>query len=97
MPYNIEPADGGFFVMGPSGPKSKRPLTKMMAKKQKTALDIAMAREAGHRIPPPTISMPVGEFRKEHKRLVKTLEEGSKAKLRAEAHRQAMELRERLG
>lgn len=97
MPYHIESADHGYYVVGPSGRKSKKPLSAVMAKKQKVALDIAKAREAGHRIPPPMISMPVSEFRKEHKRLVKTLEEGSAAKRRAEAHRQAMELRERLG
>lgn len=88
MPYHIESADHGYYVVGPSGRKSKTPLSMTMAKKQKVALDIAKARE---------ISMPVGEFRKEHKRLVKTLEEGSAAKRRAEAHRQRMELRERLG
>jgi hypothetical protein len=92
MPYHIESADHGFYVVGPSGRKSKKPLSMTMAKKQKVALDIAKARSYS-----PMVSMPVAEFRKEHKRLVKTLEEGNKAKLKAEAHRQAMELRERLG
>lgn len=89
MPYHIEPADHGYFVVGPSGPKSKRPLSMEMAKKQRTALNIAKARSM--------ISMPVKEYRAEHKRLVRTLEEGSKAKLKAEAARQRAEVRERLG
>jgi hypothetical protein len=92
MPYHIEPADHGYFVTGPSGRKSKKPLSMEMAKKQRTALNIAKARSHGHIIP-----MPAGEFRAEHKRLVKTLEEGSRAKRMAEAARQRAEMRERLG
>lgn len=97
MPYAIEPADHGFFVVGPSGRKSKKPLTMTMAKKQRTALNIAKARSHGHDIPPPTVSMPRAEFIREHKRLVKTLEEGSRAKMMAEAARQKRELKERMG
>lgn len=90
MPYHIEPADHGYYVVGPSGRKSKKPLSMTMAKKQRTAINISQAHS-------PMISMPIGEFKKEHKRLVKTLEEGSKAKRMGEAHRQMMEMRERLG
>ena len=95
MPYAIEPADHGFFVVGTSGRKSKKPLSLTMAKKQRTALNIAKARSHGHDIPKPTVSMPRSEFVREHKRLVKTLEEGSHIKRMAEAHRQAEELRMR--
>lgn len=98
MPYHLQPADGGFYVLGEDGTRhSKKPLTQEMAKRQLTALNIAHARKAGHKIPPPMIRMPVGEFRREHKRLVKTLEEGSRAKRMAEANRQMAELKERLG
>jgi hypothetical protein len=97
MPYHIEAADHGYFVVGPSGRKSKKPLSATMAKKQKVALDIAKARSHGHDIPQPMISMPASEFKAEHKRLVKTLEEGSRVKQMAEARRQAAELRERMG
>jgi hypothetical protein len=41
--------------------------------------------------------MVASEFKSEHKRLVKTLKQGSKAKRMAEAARQEAELRERLG
>lgn len=44
MPYDIVSTPGGFFVVGPSGRKSKMPLTRTTAKKQKIALDIAKAR-----------------------------------------------------
>lgn len=97
MPYHIASADHGYFVVGPSGPKSKKPLSLEMAKKQRTALNIAKARSHGHSIPPAKICMPTAEFRREHKRLVKTLEEGSRAKRMAEAARQKAEMRERLG
>lgn len=92
MPYHIEEVKGGAFVVGPSGRKSKEPLSMETAKKQRTALNIAKARSHGHVIP-----MPVKEFKAEHKRLVRTLEHGSKAKLMAEAARQRAELKERLG
>ena len=97
MPYHIESADHGYFVVGPSGRKSKKPLSMTMAKKQKVALDIAKARSHGHDIPPPMVSMPRSEFVREHKRLVKTLEDGSRIKQMAEARRQARELKERMG
>jgi hypothetical protein len=98
MPYHLHPADGGFYVLGEDGTRhSKKPLTQEMAKRQLTALNIAHARKADHRIPPPMIRMPVGEFRREHKRLVKTLKEGDRVKRMAEANRQMAELKERLG
>jgi hypothetical protein len=82
MPYHIEDVKGGAFVVGPSGRKSKKPLTHEMAKKQMKAL---------------YVHMPVGEYKAEHKRLVKTLESGSKAKRMGEAARQRAEMLERLG
>lgn len=98
MPYHLHPADGGFYVLGEDGTRhSKKPLTQEMAKRQLTALNIAHARKAGQKIPPPMIRMPVGEFRKEHKRLVKTLKEGDRVKRMAEANRQMAELKERMG
>ena len=98
MPYHLHPADGGFYVLGEDGTRhSKKPLTQEMAKRQLTALNIAHARKAGQKIPPPMIRMPVGEFRREHKRLVKTLTEGSRVKRMAEANRQMAELKERMG
>lgn len=82
MPYHIEEVKGGAYVVGPSGRKSKKPLSHEMAKKQMAAL---------------YVRMPVGEYKMEHKRLIKTLEEGSKAKLMAEAARQRAEMMSRLG
>lgn len=38
MPYNLEKSGSGFKVMGPSGAKSKRPLSKEMAVRQMRAL-----------------------------------------------------------
>lgn len=97
MPYRISAADGGFYVLGEDGTRhSKKPLSQAMAKKQLTALNIAHARKEG-RIPPRTVSMPRSEFVREHKRLVKTLEDGSRIKQMAEARRQARELKERMG
>ena len=90
MPYEFEKVKGGVFVVGPSGRKSKKPLTMEKAKKQRIALNIAKAQ--GHVMP-----MPVSEFRAEHKRLVRTLEEGTKAKRMAEAARQRAEVMERIG
>jgi hypothetical protein len=43
------------------------------------------------------VHMPVAEYKAEHKRLVRTLEEGSKAKRMAEAARQRAEVMARLG
>lgn len=97
MPYDIVAVPGGYHVVGPSGPKSKKPLSMAMAKKQEIALNIAKAREHGHRIPKPKITMSVPEFKAEHRRLIKTLKEGSRIKQMAEAARQAAELRGRLG
>lgn len=97
MPYDIVSVPGGYHVVGPSGPKSKKPLSMAMAKKQMAALNIAKAREHGHRIPKPKITMTPMEFKAEHRRLVKTLMEGNRAKQMAEAARQAAELRERIG
>lgn len=90
MPYDIVAVPGGYHVVGPSGPKSKKPLSMAMAKKQEIALNIAKARE-------PKIMMSVPEFKAEHRRLIKTLKEGSRIKQMAEAARQAAELRGRLG
>ena len=104
MPYTISPADGGFYVLGEDGTrKSKKPLTRTMAEKQKIALDIAHARAAGHQIPlpakrtPRVVSMPLTTYKAEHKRLIKTLESGSPKARRAEAAAQKAEVRERLG
>lgn len=90
MPYDIVSVPGGYHVVGPSGPKSKKPLSRAMANKQLIALNIAKTRE-------PMIVMKPSEFKSEHRRLVKTLKEGNRAKLMAEAGRQLAELRERLG
>lgn len=92
MPYDIVSVPGGYHVVGPSGAKSKKPLSMAMAKKQRTALNIAKARG-----PKPKIMMSVPEFKAEHRRLIKTLKEGSRIKQMAEAARQAAELRGRLG
>lgn len=92
MPYDIVSVPGGYHVVGPSGAKSKKPLSMAMAKKQMAALNIAKARG-----PKPKIMMSPMEFRSEHRRLVKTLMEGNRAKQMAEAARQAAELRERIG
>lgn len=82
MPYEFEKVKEGVFVVGPSGRKSKKPLTMEKAKKQMSAL---------------YVHMPVGEYKAEHKRLVRTLEEGTKAKRMAEAARQRAEMMERIG
>jgi hypothetical protein len=96
MPYDIVSVPNGYYVVGPSGRKSKKPLSMAMAKKQRTALNISKARSHGHHIPPPKITMSGPEFVSEHRRLVKTLKEGSRAKQVAEAARQAAELRDRM-
>ena len=82
MPYGLEQADGGYYVVGPGGRKSKKPLPLERAKRQMSAL---------------YVHMPVAEYKAEHKRLVRTLEEGSKAKLMGEAARQRAEMMARLG
>jgi len=82
MPYSIEAADGGYYVVGPGGRKLKKPMSLKMANRQMSAL---------------YIHMPVEEYKSEHKRLVRTLEEGSKAKRMAEAARQRAEVMARLG
>ncbi len=97
MPYDIVSAPGGFYVVGPSGRKSKMPLSRTTAKKQRAALYAAEGRRTGRSVSPSIIPMAVSEFKSEHKRLVKTLKQGSKAKRIAEAARQEAELRERLG
>jgi hypothetical protein len=102
MPYAIEPKDGGYVVMGPSGAKSKKPLTKTMAERQLTALNIAHARAAGHHIPLPTriprvVSMPIKTYKAEHKRLIKTLESGSPKARKAEAAAQKAEVKRVMG
>ena len=82
MPYSLESADGGYYVVGPGGRKSKKPMSLGAANRQMSAL---------------YVHMPVAEYKAEHKRLVRTLEEGSKAKRMAEAARQRAEVMARLG
>ena len=82
MPYGLEQADGGYYVVGPGGRKSKKPMSLGAANRQMSAL---------------YVHMPMGEYKMEHKRLVRTLEEGSKVKRMAEAARQRSEMMARLG
>lgn len=93
MPYDIVSTPGGYYVVGPSGRKSNAPLALAVAKKQRTAINISKARHS----PPPKITMSAPEFISEHRRLIKTLKEGSRAGQAMEAARQAAELRERIG
>jgi hypothetical protein len=101
MPYSIEPKDGGYVVMGPSGPKSAKPLTKIMAERQLTALNIAHARAPMPPMPtrkiPPTMCMPMDEYHNEHVRLIKTLESGSPKAQKAEAAAQKAEMKRVMG
>ena len=52
MPYSIEPAEGGYYVVSQDGTRlSKKPLSEARAKKQLTAATLSYLREEG-RIPP---------------------------------------------
>lgn len=52
MPYHMEKADGGYYVVSESGTKlSKKPLSKERAEKQKIAATLSSLRDEG-RIPP---------------------------------------------
>lgn len=57
MPYRLVRADGTdkYYVMTTDTGRlhSKEPMTKMMAKRQMTALNLAHAREKGYDVPPP--------------------------------------------
>ncbi len=83
MPYDIVSVPNGYYVVGPSGRKSKKPLSMAMAKKQRTALNISKAR------PPTPLMSGSGSA-------VKTLNEGMRVRQVAEAARQAAELRDRM-
>ena len=92
MPYGLEQADGGYYVVGPGGRKSKKPMSLGAANRQMSALYV-LAPPGPRR----QVHMPMGEYKMEHKRLVRTLEEGSKVKRMAEAARQRSEMMARLG
>jgi len=84
MPYRIRklPKKDLYKVYGEDGtPHSKEGLTLEMAKKQMTALNIAHARKEGHTIPRADvkfIKMPVDDYVKEHKHLIKILDAAGK-------------------
>ena len=70
MPYKLRkaPKRDLYWVVGEDGKKhSIEPISKDMAQKQMTALNIAHAKKMG------SIKIPVKEFKKEHKRLTKLL------------------------
>lgn len=102
MPYKLVRSEGTdkYFVMNTDTGRlhSKEPLTKEMAKRQLTALNLAHAREAGYDVPPPLedvkkhkkndpIVMPRKEFMEEHRQLISLL---SRAGREAEAQRREM-------
>jgi len=78
MPYKLVKKEGTdkYFVMTTDTGRlhSKEPMTKDMAKRQMTALNIAMARE----MPPSAktkkaITMPYEDYMKEHRQLISIL------------------------
>lgn len=82
MPYKLVRADGTdkYFVMTTDTGRlhSKEPLTKEMAKRQMTALNLAHARKRGYDVPPPAktkkaISMPYDDYMREHRQLISIL------------------------
>lgn len=82
MPYKLVRADGTdkYFVMTTDTGRlhSKEPMSKEMAKRQLTALNLAMAREKGHDVPPPAktkkaIKMPYDDYMREHRQLISIL------------------------
>lgn len=98
MPYKLVRADGTdkYYVMTTDTGRlhSKEPMTKMMAKRQMTALNLAHAREKGYDVPPPErkrkrapIVIPHREFVAEHRQLIGLLN-----RLSAEAEKQQREL-----
>jgi hypothetical protein len=100
MPYHIMRLPGTelFKVYSEDGkPHSKKGLSREMAEKQMTALNIAHARKMGADIPMKTakieyVKMPVSDYVKEHKMLVKVLDLAS-----AEAKKQRKEIKDELG
>jgi len=106
MPYSIVKKEGTdkYFVMNTDTGRlhSKEPLTKEMAKRQLTALNLVHAREAGYDVPPPLedvkkhkkndpkkgdIVMSRKDFIEEHRQLISLL---SRAGREAEAQRREM-------
>lgn len=89
MPYRIRKLPGKdlYKVYGKDGkPHSKEGLTREMAEKQLTALNIAYSKE--------NVSMPKKEYVKEHVRLVSELKKHGALK---EARKQAQEAARTLG
>jgi hypothetical protein len=84
MPYKLVRKDGTdkYFVMTTDTGRlhSKEPLTKEMAKRQMTALNLAHARKKGYDVPPPPpsvkrkpIKMPYEDYMREHRQLISIL------------------------
>lgn len=97
MPYRLVRAEGTdkYYVMTTDSGRlhSKQPMTKEMAKRQMTALNLAHAREKGYDVPPPlkrksdVITMPRRKFIAEHKQLIGLLN-----RMGVEGERQQREL-----
>lgn len=94
MPYKLVKAEGTdkYYVMTTDTGRlhSKEPMTKEMAKRQMTALNLAHAREKGYDVPAPkkdVVTIPRGKFLAEHRQLI-----GLMSRMGQEAEQQRREM-----